>query len=552
MQIVFVFLHKQIKSMKKLLVVVFAMVLSSTVFAQKTLQRPKVVIGIAVDQMRWDYIYKFYNLYSDNGFKRLLNNGYVCQNTMVNYLPSHTAPGHTAIYTGSVPSITGIAGNAFIENTDGKLHDACEDKTVNTIGGEKKGSSSPKNMLVTTIGDELRIATNMKSRTFSVAIKNRGSIFPGGHLCNGAYWFDDDLGKFTTSTYYMEKLPDWLVKFNSNPYKKQVMDKGWYLSFKDYSLSTDDNSPYESKFPKENSPTFPHLFTNQSEEERNETFEMTPYGNQYTIMMAQAMIEGEHIGKSAYTDFLSISFSSPDELAHKFGCNSVEIQDMMLLLDKQLSEFFTYLDATYIPGNYLLFLTADHGGSHNAEYLKDIKVPAGVFEKQSVANVNLYLKNKFGVDSLVIGFTNYYQFFLNNPLLAKSPISRADVRQAIIDWALEKPEVLYAIDLYNISSANVPTRIIEMVKNGYNRRRGGDVQLILNPANYEYAGKNKGNTHGTWSPADTHIPLIFYGWGVKKGESTVEVYTTDIAPTVSALLHIQMPNGCIGKPIQLK
>jgi len=537
--------------MKKLLLV-FSLLLSLTTFVQREVARPKVVIGIVVDQMRWDYIYKFYNLYGENGFKRLLKNGYVCQNAMVNYLPSHTAPGHSGIYSGSVPSISGIAGNAFIENSDGKLHDACEDKTVNTIGSDKKGSSSPKNMLVTTMTDELRIATNMKSRTFSVAIKNRGSIFPGGHLCNGAYWYDDDLGKFTTSTYYMNNLPDWLVKFNAKEYDKQMMKNGWHLSGKDYSLSTEDNVPFEENFKNEDEPIFPHMFAGESKKDRNISFDMTPFGNQYTIMMAEAMIEGEHIGKGSYTDFLSISFSSPDELAHQFGCNSVEIEDMMLLLDKQLAEFFTYLDATYVPGNYLLFLTADHGGSHNEEFLKSLKIPAGVFEKESVTDVNLYLKNKFGTDSLVIGFTNYYQFFLNNPLLAKSTISRDAVRQAIIDWALEKPEVLYTIDLSNISNANVPTRIKEMVINGYNRRRGGDVQLILNPANYEYSGKTKGNTHGTWSPADTHIPLIFYGWNIKKGETTTEVYTTDIAPTISALLHIQMPNGCIGKPIQLK
>ena len=536
--------------MRKNLTLVFIL-FSCALFAQNSISRPKVVIGIVVDQMRWDYLYKFYPLYGNGGFKRLLNNGYVCQNTMVNYLPSHTAPGHTAIYTGSVPSIDGIAGNTIIENSDGKLHDACEDKNVNLIGSNKIGSSSPRNMLVTTIGDELRLQTNMKSRTFSVAIKNRGSIFPGGHLCNAAYWYDDDIGCFTTSTYYMQSLPDWLIKFNNKHWDKDMMLKGWNLSFKDYSLSTIDNSKYEENFPKEISPIFPHLFTGQTDKERSVSFDMTPYGNQYTIMMAEALIQNEKIGMGVYTDFLSISFSCVDELAHQFGCNSVEVEDMMLLLDKQLSDFFNYLDAIYTPGNYLLFLTADHGGSHNEEYLKDLNIPSGVFEKNSVQDVNAYLKNKFGIDSIVIGFPNYYQFFLNNSLLSKnSNISRASVRQSIIEWALEKPEVLYAIDLYNISNANLPSKIKEMVINGYYRPKGGDVQIILNPAWYEYAGKTKGNTHGTWSPVDTHIPLIFYGWGINKGETTFETYTTDIAPTIAALLHIQMPNGCIGKPIQ--
>ena len=532
--------------MKKILVAL--LLLPIMAFSQA---RPKVVIGIVVDQMRYDYLYKFNSLYSENGFKRLLSGGFVCQNTMVNYLPSHTAPGHSSIYTGSVPSIHGIPGNAFIENTDGLLHDACEDKTVDLIGSTKKGSSSPRNLLVTTVGDELRIATNMKSRTFSVALKNRGSVFPGGHLAK-SYWYDNDLGAFSTSTYYEKSLPNWLVAFNARHSDDTLMKYGWNLGFSDYSLSTEDNNSYEEPFYKEKSPVFPHTFDKMSDKERHETFCMTPFGNTYTIMMARAMIEGEKIGKGPNTDFLSVSFSSPDELAHQYGCNSVEIQDMMLKLDRDIAGFLSYLDITYGKGNYLLFLTADHGGSHNQQFLKDNNIPAGVFEKNSVQDVNQYLKGKFGVDSLVIAFPNYYQFFLNNPLLAKGTISRAAVRQSIIEWALDKPEVLYAIDLYNISTSNVPTKIKEMVMNGYNRRRGGDVQLILDPAWYEYAGKTKGNTHGTWSPADTHIPLIFYGWGVKAGESTVEVYTTDIAPTISGLLHIQMPNGCIGKPIQLK
>ena len=518
----------------------------------QTLSRPKMVVGIVVDQMRWDYLYKFYNLYGNNGFKRLLNNGYVCQNTMVNYLPSHTAPGHSGIYTGSVPSIHGIAGNAFIENTDGLLHEATEDKSVDLIGSSKHGSSSPKNLQVTTMGDELRLQTNFKSRTYSVALKDRGSILPGGHLANAAYWYDNDLGIFTTSTYYQKELPEWLNKFNSKHMDDTMLSYGWNTKFADYTLSTPDNVPFEEPFIKETAPVFPHMtFAQMSPKDRHASFCLTPYGNTYTVMMARAVIEGEKLGKGPNTDFLSISFSSPDELGHQFGCNGVEMEDMFLKLDQDIAGFLSFLDQTYGEGNYLLFLAADHGGSHNEEYLKSIKVPSGVFEKQSVSDVNQYLKGKFGMDSLVIAFPNYYHFFLNNPLLAANPnISRPAVRQAIIDWALQKPEVLYAIDLYNINGSNLPPRIKDMVLNGYNRRRGGDVQLILNPAWYEYAGKTKGNTHGTWSPADTHIPLIFYGWNVKKGETTNEYYTTDIAPTICSMLHIQMPNGCIGKPIQ--
>lgn len=539
--------------MKKLLL--FLSIVCITILAQaqtKQVSRPKVVIGLVVDQMRWDYLYKFYPLYGEGGFKRLLNNGYSCQNTMVNYLPSHTAPGHSGIYTGSVPSIHGIAGNAFIENSDGLLHDACEDKSVDLLGSSKKGSSSPKNLLVTTIGDELRLSTGMKSRVFSIAIKNRGSVLPGGHLANAAYWYDDDQGNFTTSTYYMKSLPDWLVSFNSRNLDEDLIKYGWNLKPGDYSLCTPDITDYEESIIKGSPASFPYDFSKMEFSSRNDAFCKTPFGNTYTIMMARACIEGEKIGKGSSTDMLCLSFSSVDELAHQYGLNSVEMQDMMVKLDQDIAGFLTFLDQEYGVGNYLTFLTADHGGSHNQKFLTDLNVPAGVFPKSTVKELNSMLKDKFGMDSIVIAFPNYYQVFLNNPLLSKSTISRSSIRQAIMDWFLEKPEVLYAVDLYNISTSNLPTKIKEMVMNGYNRRRGGDVQVILNPAWYEYVGKTKGNTHGTWSPADTHIPLVFFGWGIKKGETTVETYTTDIAPTICAMLHIQMPNGCVGKPIQMK
>ena len=535
--------------MKKLLFLLLLPIIGFSQTKSTTLQRPKVVIGLVVDQMRWDYLYKFYNLYGEDGFKKLLNNGFVCQNTMVNYLPSHTAPGHTAIYTGSVPSISGIAGNAFIENSDGLTHDAAEDTSVNLIGSEKKGSSSPKNLLVTTVTDELRLATNFRSRTFSIALKDRGSIFPGGHLATAAYWFDDDLGIFTTSTYYMKNLPKWLENFNNKKQINDLIKYGWTVSGKDYSLSTADSNAYEEGFAKEHSPVFPHDFSNMSAKDRNISFTLTPFGNTYTIMMARACIENEFIGKGSSTDFLSISFSSPDLLGHQFGPNSIEMQDMMLKLDRDIAGFLVFLDQTYGQGNYSLFLTADHGGSHNQAYMTDNNLPGGVLSKNSIKDLNLYLKDKFGSDSISIGITNYYNIFLNNPLIKRKKLDRKAIRQSIIEFFQQRSEVLYAIDLYDINNANMPTRIKEMVLNGYNRRRGGDVQLILNPGWYEYNGKKKGNTHGTWSPVDTHIPLIFYGWGFKKGESNIEHYSTDIAPTIANILHIQMPNGCIGQPI---
>lgn len=536
--------------MKKIALLVILLSLVNTITAQTTkLSRPKAVIGIVIDQGRWDYLYRFYDLYTENGFKRLLKGGYSCQNTHVNYLPSLTAPGHAGIYTGSVPSIHGIAGNSYIENSDMLTHEATEDKSVDLIGSSKKGSASPRNMLVTTVTDELRLATNKKSRVFSISLKDRGSIFPGGRLANAAYWYNSKIG-FTTSTYYMNSLPDWLVKFNKQHNSDTLIKYGWYLSGKDYTLSTADNTPYEEPFPKESEPVFPHCAS--ADLDMSEGFEMTPFANTYVSMMVRACIENERIGMTGNTDFLAISYSSPDILGHKMGFNCVEMQDMFLRLDREIATMLSYLDKTYGVGNYLLFLTADHGGSHNQQFLKDMNISAGVFSKSVTSELNAYLKSKYNKDSIVVGFTNYYHFHFNNNVFNDGSISRPAVRASTIEWLLNKPEIAYAFDLTNISSANIPSKIKEMAMNGYHRRRGGDVQIILNTAWYEYGGKVKGNTHGTWSPADTHIPLIFYGWNIKPGETVTEYYTTDIAPTIAALLHIQMPNGCIGKPINLK
>jgi predicted AlkP superfamily pyrophosphatase or phosphodiesterase len=346
----------------------------------------------------------------------------------------------------------------------------------------------------------------------------------------------------------MDKLRDWLVKFNNRHYQDSLARYGWSTGKYDYSLSTEDNSPYEENFPNEKEPVFPHL---SNSKEMGEGFEMTPLANTYLCSMIRSCIEGENIGGTGNTDFLAISFSSPDILGHKFGINGIEMQDMFLSLDKDISLLLLYLDKKYGENGYLLFLTADHGGSHNANYLKDKKVPAGVFPKTVVPELNSYLKGVYGVDSIVATFTNYYQFYFNNKAFSNG-LSRESVRSTVVDWLQKRPEVLYAYDLNKISSSNLPEKIKQMAINGYYYKRGGDVQALLNTAWYEYAGKEKGNTHGTFSPADTHIPLIFYGWNVKQGETTVEYHTTDIAPTISSMLHIQMPNGSIGSPVQFK
>lgn len=528
--------------------IIFLSFFLSAFSQQKNIQRPKLVVGIVIDQMRWDYLYRFYGRYGDSGFKRLLLQGFSCNNTFINYLPSYTAPGHSCIYTGSVPSIHGIAGNDWIDNLTGRHWYCTEDTTVLPIGGSKyAGMMSPKNLLTSTITDELRLATNFKSRVFGISIKDRGAIIPAGHLANGAYWFDDSTGSFISSNYYGKALPTWLVEFNNKHFPDSFLRKEWNTLYplNTYTQSISDDNRYEGNFSKENKPVFPHLSTIPFS---YLNLRKIPAGNTYTLKAAKACIKGEDLGKTNTTDFLCVSLSSTDYIGHQFAPNSVEVEDTYLRLDKDLADFFNYLDKQVGQGNYLLFVTADHGAAHNANYLNDIKMPAGNdYEMKISQQLQVFIKQKFGQDSLIRGIENY-QIVLNNEKIESKKINREGLKNSIRNWFYQQPQIAYVLDMEDIEKTPVPEPIKSMAINGYNRLRSGSLLIINNPGWY-YGYAPTGTTHGTWHPYDTHIPLLWYGWKTNKGSTNRRIHMEDIAATLAAMLHIQMPNGCVGKVI---
>jgi len=543
--------------MKRILILLVVLVITVTACKQNHrsagIARPKLVVGIVIDQMRWDYLYRYYNRYGERGFKRLLNNGFACQNTMIPYLPAYTGPGHTCIYTGSVPSIHGIAANNWTDNITGESMYCVDDKLVHLTGDATNAPSmSPRTLLTTTITDELRLATNLKSRVYGVAIKDRGSILPAGHLANAAYWYNDHTGDFTTSTYYPNQSPAWLTAFNKRKLGDSLTRQNWKLLYdaNSYDQSTTDANAYEKAFKGEKAPVFPHVFDTLADTNRYAVLKNIPAGNEFTLQMARACMNGEDLGNGADADFLAISLSSTDYAGHQFGPNAMELEDMYLRLDKQIADYLDYLDAKVGKGNYLLFLSADHGAAHNTTYLSDLDVPSGLFKtNQVLEDMNKYLKEQFGKDSLISNAQNY-QLYLNEKLMTSANIDRDKVKAAITEWLNKRPEVAYVIDMEHIDKAVVPEPIKSMAINGYNKMRSGSMWIILDPGWFEgYGGSTTGTTHGTWQPYDTHIPLLWYGWHVKKGESHQTVYMTDIAATLAAFLHIQMPNGCVGHVI---
>ena len=540
--------------MKRVIFILLVIIAAFTSCKQKERsgpKRPKLVIGLVVDQMRWDYLYRYYSRYGSNGFKRLLKGGYSCQNTMLNYIPSNTAPGHACIYTGSVPSIHGIAGNNWIDNMSGESVYCVDDTLVHQVGDKTNAPyMSPRNLLTTTITDELRLATNQRSRVYGIAIKDRGAILPAGHLANGAYWYNDKTGNFTTSTYYPNQSPPWLQAFNKRKLADSLAKLNWNLLYpaNTYTQSTLDATNYEKGFRGEKTPSFPHVADTLSDSDRVSMIKSMPAGNTLTIEMAKACMEGEKLGKGDDVDFLAVSLSSTDYVGHQFAPNSMEIEDMYLRLDKELASFLEYLDKNIGRDNYLFFLTADHAGAHNAVFLEDLDIPAGFQYVGMVPEMNANLKATFKTDSLVKGIVNG-QVFFDNGRLNKSGIEMQKISAAACAWLNKRPEISYVVDMENMAKTPVPERIRTMIVNGYNRLRSGSIQIILNPGWYDNGAKFTGMTHGAWNPYDSHIPLIWYGWHIRKGETHRTVDMTDISPTLAAMLSIQMPNGCIGKVI---
>lgn len=534
--------------MKRLLLSVIFSLLIVSGQAQSEVKRPKLVVGIVMDQMRWDYLYRYYARYSETGgFKRMLNQGFSCENTLIPYAPTVTACGHSSIYTGTVPAVNGITGNAWWDKNQMRAVYCTEDKTVSTVGSSSTlGKMSPRNLLVTTICDELRLATNFKSKVIGVAIKDRGGILPAGHSANAAYWYDNTNGNWITSTYYMNELPKWVTDFNNQKVVEKYYDKGWNTLYPiaTYKQSTADDMAWEAK---PFGAAFPYDLKKFIGKDYGK-ISTTPMGNSLTLDFAKAALSAEQLGADEITDFLAVSFSSPDYLGHTFGPNSVEAEDGFLRLDQELGAFLNYLDTKVGKGQYTVFLSADHGAAHVPEFMQENHLPGGrAYIGKMVESMNKSLKEKYSISNIIVSDDNY-QIHLNHPLLDSSKADKEVITQWIIQRMLAEPGIDRAFALKDLNTIPLPSRIRDMLNNGYHPGRNGDIQFILKPG-YIDAYSTTGTTHGLWNPYDAHIPLLWYGWGIKKGKTNRETYMTDIAPTLAALLHIQMPSGSIGAPI---
>ncbi|HKO77797.1 MAG TPA: alkaline phosphatase PafA [Flavobacterium sp.] len=506
-------------------------------------QRPKLVVGIVVDQMKMEYLYRYSDDFSAKGFKRLMDNGFTFYNMNYNYAPTFTAPGHASIYTGTTPAVHGIIGNDWYIRSTGKNMYCTDDASVKTLveGAEKEGAMSPKNLLSTTITDELRMATNFTGKVIGLSIKDRGAILPAGHFANWAFWCTKS-GTFISSSFYGDKMPDWVTQFNSEKNYMKYIEKGWSLlkPIDTYNESLSDNNPYEGRLDKTLPPVFPYNLNKIYKESGMEVLKTTPFGNDFLAELAMRAIDKEELGKDNITDFLAVSFSSTDYVGHTFGPRSMEVQDTYLRLDLTISTFLDYLDKTVGKDNYLVFLTADHAVAENPIYLKDHKYNVtNISSKEIFASLNKFSTDTFGAN-LVLSYSNF-NVFLDRDVIKQKGLELAKVKQSFKDFLMTQVYIKRVYTQEDILAGSAQDYYLGFIFKGYDAKQSGDL-VVLEGAGY-LESIETGTTHGTPNSYDTNVPLLFYGWQVPKGESNKKQYITEIAPTLSKMLKITTPNG---------
>ena len=514
-------------------------------------EKPKLVVGIVVDQMRNDYIDRFWNKYSDDGFKRLVNDGYRFKNGHFNYVPTYTGPGHASVYTGTTPAIHGIVGNNWFDKTiDASVYCAGDPNAVSIGTMDDAGMMSPRRMSVTTIADENRLATQMRGKTIGIALKDRGAILPAGHTANAAYWFHGkDEGRWISSDFYMKSLPQWVVEFNNSGTAESYF-KTWDTLYpiETYVESGSDMNKFEGGFKGKETATFPYDLQKLRADNNNfELLKAVAFGNDLTTDFALAAIEGEKLGQGDETDFMTLSYSSTDYVGHNFGVNSKEIQDTYLRLDKNIAELLQYLDTTVGKDEYIVFLTADHAAVDVPAYLDSLKIPAGYFDSRGFrGRIDSLVQKEYGNKKLIKNISNN-QLFFNHQLLGEMNIDINDFQKKLANYIMEQDNIYRVYTREQILNGAYTKGMDALIKNGFNHKRSGDLIYVLDPAFISYS--RTGSTHGSSYMYDTHVPILFYGKGVKSGNSSRRSEIVDIAPTIAVMLGISFPSGATGEPL---
>jgi len=508
----------------------------------------RLVLGIVIDQLRYDYLTRFEDLFVVGGFRRLLRQGAVFSNANYNYVPTVTACAHATFMSGALPAGHGIVGNDWFERSLNREVTSVWDDGVKLLGGQGMSPASPARLIGSTIGDQLRLANSGKSKVIGIALKDRSAILTAGKNANGAYWFDTSSGVFVSSTYYFPELPEWVKRFNQNHRADRYFGARWdrLLPKTFYERSLPDDSTYEqSPWGK----TFPHLINGREIAPGPgfyDQFDETPFANDYTVAFAKAAIEGERLGEDQFTDLLTVSFSANDGLGHRFGPYSQEVQDMTLRTDLTLANLLRYVDQRIGLANTVVVLTSDHGVAPIPEHARQLGLGGGRLASSEIRDaVQALLNERLGPDQWLRANINGNIYF-DYEVITRRGTGRSEVERVACEAIVKLTGLADCYTRTQILSGQVqPGPVSSCVINGFNRERSGDVIYVFRP--YHMTRTDPGTTHGTCYRYDTHVPVVLFGRDIAAGNFAGTSSPADIAPTLAALLKIEPPSSSSGR-----
>ncbi|MDM8158882.1 alkaline phosphatase family protein [Labilibaculum sp. K2S] len=507
-------------------------------------EKPKLVVGIVVDHLRADYFFRYSNLLGDGGFKRLMNQGTYCKNAKFSYLYSQTGPDHASIFTGTPPAFHGIISNGWYNRLSGELELAKEDSETKLVGieSEEKGSS-PKKMLASTLGDEIKLF-NSRSRVVGVALNCESALFSAGHAADGAYWMDDLSGKFITSSYYQDTLYNWVKEFNEKKFADFYLNRVWTPFNEGNAPSVSDK--LLGKVGLNNQ--FFYDLNKEKREHGYKAIKTTPFGNMLVKDFAISAIINENLGKDDDADFLSVTFSCLDEKHRDLSPFAPEMIDNFIRLDQELEHFLSFLDEQIGLENVLVFVTADQSANYTPENLSEQNIPNGYFSTyNAIALLKSYFNILYGNGEWVLGYDSQ-QVYLNHQLIEDSKLSIIDLQIKAAEFLIQFSGVATTTTANSLVKSNYTHGILQKVQRSFNQKRSGDVMLTLEQG-WMHKIKDERDEIAQYSYTN-QVPLFWYGWKIKRSVISRSVYIEDIVPTISSFLNISIPSGCDGNPIE--
>ena len=542
---------------KSIIVLIFSIYLINNISGQGAYippEKPKLVIGIVVEQLRYDQIEKYRDRFTENGMRRLLNEGTYFKNASYNYMLTQAAPAHATIATGTEPSFHGITSDSWYLPLRNEMLYCTQDNTVGPVGGSfESGLHSPVNLLSSTFSDELEMSTNGRAKVFSVGLKESSAILSAGHSAKGVYWYDNTTGSWMSSKWYGDSLAAWVNDFNALRLSDSYLNNTWTLlkQKEDYADCLPDSNKYELGFNGLN--YFPYDLKKLSSRglinarRDYSILRETPFGNSFTCDFAIRLLKEEKLGKDDVTDFLAVSFSATDNIGHRFGPSSVEIADAIMRLDRDIEKLLNYLNDSIGKKNYLLYFTSAHGVSEIPSVLEKNRVPTGYFKQtQALQLLKSYLNAVYGQGDWVKGYYEK-QVFLNRVLIEDAKIPLEDIQKKVARFLVQFTGVASAYPYTAFEANDFSNGHLKRIVNSFSPQRSGDVIITLNPGWVE-----KGDyvtNHNSPYEYDSHVPLIWYGWTVNRSSVTRKVSIADIAPTLSSLCNVPFPNACTGEPL---